>query len=109
MLVNAGRSETKHHEEVQPETMHKTFKLLALLEKLIKARGTDEYASLLAKLPPTLHGDYHHTFQWGAMFILIMFEVRRGEEGIEFLEVDHFREFSDRIGSVSKYQRSKYQ
>ena len=97
MLVNQGRNTTEHHEEVHPETMLKIYQLLALLVKVVKARGTAEYKDLLAQLPAELHGSYHNTFQWGAMFILIMFEVRRGKEGMEFLQVGHFQEFSDEI------------
>ena len=79
MLVNQGRNTTEHHEEVHPETMLKIYQLLALLVKVVKARGTAEYKDLLAQLPAELHGSYQNTFQWGAMFILIMFEVRQSE------------------------------
>ena len=97
MLVSVGRSTTTHHEEVRPETMLKIYQLLALLEKVVKARGTAEYDAVLAELPVELHGSYHNIFQWGAMFVLNMFEVRRGKEGLEFLEVGHFHEFEDEI------------
>ena len=97
MLVKVGRSTTTHHEEVRPETMMKIYELLALLVKVVKARGTDGYDALLAKLPVELHCNYHNLFQWGAMFILNMFEVRRGEEGMAFLEVAHFHEFTDEV------------
>ena len=34
MLANEGRSETKHHDEVDPATMRKIYNLLNLLEDL---------------------------------------------------------------------------
>ena len=97
MLVKVGRSTTTHHEEVRPETMMKIYELLALLVKVLKAGGTDRYDALLAKLHVELHCSYHNLFQWGAIFILNMFEVRRGEEGMAFLEVAHFHEFTDEV------------
>ena len=108
MLVKVGRSTTTHHEEVRPETMMKIYELLALLVKVLKAGGTDRYDALLAKLPVELHCNYHNFFQWGAMFILNMFEVRRGEEGMTFLEVAHFHEFTDEVWDF-KYIRKMCQ
>ena len=108
MLVKVGRSTTTHHEEVRPETMMKIYELLALLVKVLKAGGTDRYDALLAKLPVELHCSYHNLFQWGAIFILNMFEVRRGEEGMTFLEVAHFHEFTDEVWDF-KYIRKMCQ
>ena len=104
MLVNEGRSETKHHEEVDPATMRKIYRLLGLVEDLIKSRGTPEYETKLARLPAEHHGNVHKLLQWGAMFILVMFEVRRGNEGMEFLEVKHFKVFEDSVWDF-KYMR----
>ena len=97
MLVSEGRSETRHHDEVEPNTMRKIYHLLSLVEDLINSRGIPEYEEKLAKLPAHLHANVHKLLQWGAMFILIMFEVRRGSEGIENLEVEHFQVFEDAI------------
>ena len=108
MLVKVGRSTTTHHEEVRPETMMKIYELLALLVKVLKAGGTDRYDALLAKLHVELHCSYHNLFQWGAIFILNMFEVRRGEEGMTFLEVAHFHEFTDEVWDF-KYIRKMCQ
>ena len=38
------------------------------------------------------------------MVILVMFEVRRGNEGMEFLEVKHFKVFEDSVWDF-KYMR----
>ena len=97
MLANNGRSETKHHDEVDPETMRKIYNLLSLLQNLMESRGTPEYEKKLAELPAEHHGDIHKLLQWGAMFILNMFEVRRGSEGMETLEVQHFKVFKDSV------------
>lgn len=104
MLAKEGRSETKHHDEVDPETMRKIYNLLSLLEDLMKSRGAPEYESKLAKLPAEHHADVHKLLQWGAMFILNMFEVRRGSEGMESLEVQHFKVFKDSVWDF-KYMR----
>ena len=63
----------------------------------MESRGTPEYEKKLAELPAEHHGDIHKLLQWGAMFILNMFEVRRGSEGMETLEVQHFKVFKDSV------------
>ena len=104
VLVKQGRSETNHHEEVDPATMTKIYELLALVEVLIKNRGREGYDVKLSELSAGLHSSIHKLLQWGAMFFLIMFEVRRGGEGIEFLEPDHFKIFEDQVWDF-KYMR----
>ena len=77
-IVAAGKNETEHHEEVNPVTMIKIYKLLGMVVKVLKARGTPEYEMLLVNIPTNLQGKLNMLLQWGAMFVLMMFEVRRG-------------------------------
>ena len=72
MLVSKGRSETKHHDKVEPATTRKIYHLLSLVEDLLNSMGTPEYEDKLVKLPAQLHASVHKLLQWGAMFILIV-------------------------------------
>ena len=96
-IVAAGRNETQHHEEVHPETMMKVYKLLGMVVVVIKARGTPDYQKLLSTIPADLHSKIHMVLQWGAIFVLVMFKVRRGVENLENLEVSDFKEFKDHL------------
>ena len=97
MIAKAGRNETTHHEEVHPETMLAIYRLLAAVVKAVKARGSPNYEEAKAQIPAMQQGRLHVLLQLGAMFVLNMFEVRRGAEGIEFLKSTDFKEFSDNL------------
>jgi hypothetical protein len=94
-LVKNGRNETTHHEEVNPRTMLKIYKLLTDAMDAIQHRGTPEYKEKLAKIDPSLHNKLAEVVQCGAMFTLQMYEVRRGAEGIAMLEASMFQETED--------------
>ena len=70
-MVSKRRSETKHHDEMEPATTRKIYHLLSLVEDLLNSRGT-LYEDKLVKLPAQLHASVHKLLQWGAMFILIV-------------------------------------
>ena len=96
-IVAAGRNKTQHHEEVHPETMMKVYVLLGKVVAVFKARGTPDYQKLLSTIPANLQGKLHVVLQWGAIFVLVMFEVRRGVENLEHLEATDFIEFQDQL------------
>jgi hypothetical protein len=50
--------------------------------RAIKARGTEEYGELLAKLPLHVQNNTNKLLQYGAQFKLTRFNVRRGRENI---------------------------
>ena len=106
-IVAAGRYETTHHAEVKPATMLAIYQLLGAVVKALKARGTPEYKDLLDKIPVDLQGKQNRVMQWGAMLVIMMFEVRRGQEGIEYLTIDNFQVFEDDVYEF-KYIRKVY-
>ena len=106
-IVAAGRNETKHHEEVYPETMLAIYQLLGKVVEVLKTRGTPDYARLLASIPADLQGRLHEVLQWGAIFILMMFEVRRGVENLEFLEAPDFMEIRDQLWDFQYFKNTK--
>ena len=97
MIAKAGRNETTHHEEVNPTTMLAIYRLLAAVVKAVKARGSPNYEEVKAQIPARLQERLHVLLQLGAMFVLNMFEVRRGAEGIEFLKATDFKEVADHL------------
>ena len=96
-LVEQNRSETSHHEEVNPETIRKIYQIIVNVWEALKARGTDAYAEKLSIVPVDYQAKLHVILQRGIMLILQMFEVRRGNENMEFLETTSFKVFDDNI------------
>ena len=106
-IVAAGRNEIEHHEEVFPETMIAIYKLLGKIVAVMKARGTEDYSRLLATIPLDVHDKLHVVLQWGAIFVLLMFEVRRGVENLEFLEAPDFSEISDKVWDFRYFKNTR--
>lgn len=96
-LVKNNRAETEHHEEVDPETMNAIMKLLVNVKNALLARGTEKYNELLSKIPAGYHGQLNYLLQYGALFILTLYEVRRGREGLELLRKADFTIFEDAV------------
>ena len=94
-LVKNKRGDTEHHEEVDPETLLQIYTLLSNVKNAIQARGTSEYQAMLAKIPVESQSQLNKLAQWGAILILMSYEVRRGGEGYEELEVNDFKIFDD--------------
>lgn len=106
-IVAAGRNETTHHEEVFPETMLAIYQLLGKVVAVLMARGTPDYQRLLATIPGDVQGRLHVVLQWGAIFVLQMFQVRRGVENLEFLEAPDFKEISDKLWDFQYIKNTK--
>ena len=96
-IVREKRGDVEHHKEVDPTTMLKIYKLAGHLKKAIEGRGSADYVNLLGKIDPTLHNSIHTLVQDIAMMILETYEVRRGRENMENLEVTDFQVFDDNI------------
>ena len=96
-LVVNNRSETEHHEEVDPITMVGITKLIIDVVDALEARGTDKYQEKLSKIPFEWQDKLNRILQDGVQFILTLFEVRRGKEGLEFLKKKDFVIFEDSV------------
>ena len=81
-LVEEGRSETEHHEEVDPISVECIYELLFTVMSALKARGKSSFDEMIQKVPAKLHNRMHYIMQWGAQFMFILFEARRGGENI---------------------------
>ena len=96
-LVVNNRSETEHHEEIDPITMVGITQLIMDVVDALEARGTERYQEKLAKIPVEWQFKLNRILQDGVQFILTLFEARRGKEGLEFLKKKDFVIFEDSV------------
>ena len=96
-LVANNRSETEHHEEIDPITMVGITKLLVDVVDALEARGTESYQEKLSKIPVEWQDKLNRILQDGVQFILTLYEVRRGKEGLELLKKKDFIIFEDSV------------
>ena len=88
-LLKDGRAEVEHKNEIPARVLEKILVLLHDGVRAIKARGTEEYGELLAKLPVHVQHHLNILLQYGSQFELTRFNVRRGRENInEFKKAD---------------------
>ena len=92
MLTKEGKSVTKHKEEIPPDTMDALWMLFSATQSALENRSSDRYVSdFLSKINLNLHNELHKVMMYGACFILIFFEARRGQEGLEYLKQADFK------------------
>ena len=96
-LAEKGLSETVHYGEVDPQTMEMIFELLADVEEALDKRGAADYEVYLNKIPLNQREKLNHLLQYGAMFCVLLFEVRRGGENMDKLKKVHFAVREDAI------------
>ena len=96
-LVVNNRSETEHHEEIDPITMVGITQLIMDVVDALEARGTESYQEKLSKIPFEWQDKLNRILQDGVQFILTLYEVRRGKEGLELLKKKDFIIFEDSV------------
>ena len=96
-LVANNRSETEHHQEIDPVTMVSLTQLIIDVVDALQARGTEKYQEKLSKIPFEWQDKLNRILQDGVQLILTLFEVRRGKEGLEFLKKNDFVIFEDSV------------
>ena len=90
-LKDSGKADTEHHKEIPPATLSKINSFLSILHQLvIGTPKTEEYDSLIEKLPVKWQDNYHYLCQYGIMFIVMNYLARRGREGFDTLKKDSF-------------------
>ena len=95
-LTMEGKSTTKHKDEIPPDTVDALWMLFAAVQRALENRSSDRYvADFLSKIDIDLHDQLNKVMMYGACFILIFFEVRRGQEGLEYLKQADFRLVED--------------
>ena len=67
-----------------------TSVLFGHLQGVLNARDCHEYEQMLQNLPEKCRDNYHDLLQKAVMYIVIMFDCRRGLEGLAAMERNFF-------------------
>ena len=91
-LTQEGKAFTKHKEEIPPDTVNNVYMLLTNVQSALENRHKDDYVeNYLSKIPTELHDKLHRVVMLGACFIVVFYEVRRGQEGLADLKLADFK------------------
>ena len=89
-----GRAEITHHERIPDDTLKAIFDLGYKVQKVMEARlekDEEKYKDALKLLPKDYQDDYHKLLSMIVMFILMLYDCRRGQEKIQDLTVKHYK------------------
>ena len=106
-LKGEGRADTTHHPEIPATTQRAFHTLFGHLLHVLNARGCDEYEELLQRLPESCRKNYNDLLQKAVMYIVIMFDCRRGQEGLAALNKNFFHKEWDDNTQKFRYEKSK--
>ena len=103
-----GRGDTDHHKPIDKESLAKIFKLGADVSAVFDAKESGgNVADAVSKLPQEYQGSYHYLLQHMVQFLLTLFDVRRGQEGIDSLTKTHFKKEHYQEGGYDIYRKVK--
>ena len=90
----AGKAEVNHFAPLPEEVIAAIHKLLGQVLTVMKFRMESNpigYEKALKSLPAAHRNNYHELLVLGAEYVVISFDMRRGQEGVEFLTKAHFQ------------------
>ena len=93
-IKRAGRGDTNRTKALPENVTAAIHKLLGNLQALMKHRKNrngPRYMAALNKIPSEYRHKYHILLVEGAQYTVTCFDLRRGQEGIEFLTKGHFK------------------
>jgi len=106
LLTNEGKSVTTHKEEIPPYTVESLWMLFARTQAALENRDKDNYmADFLTKIDVELHDQLNKVMMYGACYLVIFFEVRRGREGLAELKQADFRLVEDDTFEYKYYKK----
>jgi hypothetical protein len=91
--------------EIPADSQKKIFALFGRLLNVWDARGTDGYEDAVDKLPAEFRDSYHILWQMAVMYVIIMFDVRRGREGLCEIRKDAYEKQSNSVTGFHFYQK----
>jgi hypothetical protein len=91
--------------EIPADSQKKIFELFGRLLDVWDAHVTDGYEDALAKLPAEFRDSYHDLWQMAVMYVIIMFDVRRGREGLCEIRKDAYEKQSNSVTGFHFYQK----
>ena len=106
-LKGEGKADTKHHPEIPAQSQRAFQTLFGHLLRVLNARGCEEYEHMLQNLPEESREDYHYLLQKAVMYILVLFDCRRGQEGMAAMNKDFFSKEWDENTQMFRYEKAK--
>ena len=103
-LVEEGRGEVTHKEEVPHTTMEKIQYLLLSVYNATLSRGTPEYEENIKKVPEGLRYELNRVLQKGSQFEFHRFNVRRGSENVAMFKVTDIELKTDQTYDFSYFK-----
>ena len=106
LLTKEGKSVTKHKEEIPPYTVDSLWMLFASVQAALENRDKDNYvADYLSKIDVELHDQLNKVMMYGACYLVIFFEARRGREGLAELKQEDFQLVEDDTFDFKYYKK----
>ena len=78
-LKGAGKADTRHHPEIPAPTQRAFHMLFGHLLRVLNAKDDQEYEHMLQNLPESCREMYHDLLQKAVMYVVVMFDCRRGQ------------------------------
>jgi hypothetical protein len=91
--------------EIPADSQQKIFALFGCLLDVWETRGTDRYEDAVAKLPAEFRDSFHDLWQMAVMYIIIMFDVRRGREGVSEIRKNAYEKQTNSVTGLHFYQK----
>ena len=105
-LKAQGKADTRHHPEIPAATQRAFHILFGQLLRVLNARDCHEYENELQNLPENCRENYHDLLQKAVMYIVVMFDCRRGQEGLAALNKDFFSKEWDENTQKFRYEKA---
>ena len=106
MLKGAGKADTTHHPEIPAPTQRAFHILFGHLHRVLNAKDEQEYEYMLQNLPEACRENYHELLQLAVMYIIVMFDCRRGQEGLAEMNKDFFSKEWDENTQMFHYEKT---
>ena len=106
-LKSAGKGDTTHKPEIPAESQRAFNILLGQLARVLDARGCDNYEEELQKLPEECQNNYNDLLEKGVMYIIVMYDCRRGLEGLVEMTRDFFTKEWDPNTEMFRYEKKR--
>ena len=106
-LKRAGKADTRHNPEIPAHTQRTLHILFGHLQGVLNARDCHEYEQMLQNLPEKCRDNYHDLLQKAVMYIVIMFDCRRGLEGLAAMERNFFCKKWDENTQKFRYEKTQ--
>ena len=100
-IKEEGEGDTTHYPEIPIDVFEAIMDLLAILLKILIAHRDKDIsvyqAALenLVKIVPAYKDKWNHLVGLGIQFLITLFDIRRGREGIVYLTKDHYRKVEE--------------